>query len=60
MNIDVGKMCVADPKLELVDEYQFPASQAPGEGSTSRYCFKNHSFRDSFSRVTYAARQIAD
>lgn len=30
MKIDVGMMNVANAKSELVDEYQFPASQAPG------------------------------
>jgi hypothetical protein len=32
MNIDVGKMCVADPKLELVDEYQFPGIASTRRG----------------------------
>jgi len=53
MNIDVGMMCVAIPKAELIDEYQFPASQGAG-----RDRHRDIVFRHSFPRVTDAARQI--
>ena len=41
VNIDVDMMCVAIPKAELIDEYQFPASKGSGRDRHRDIVFRN-------------------